>query len=320
MTLSRPWNHRRRLPRSLPIASLLAVLAVSGCAQLGRHKSRVGEQPAHVSTAVIPSAAPVAEPVNDLSLAAIIDDQLQRGHYAEGEQSLHHYLAQHPGDRPAKAMLHQLTANPQRWFGRQSQAHVVQAGESYSSLAGRYLGDPGLFLILARYNGSTNPSLLRVGETVQLPAAARTSVPTATVSPAADGTDHGTTAAATPGSSPTIAPDTAPANESPPARAKRLQRESVALLDQGHKEQALTRLDQALTVDPQLKPGGSEAVSLRKDLVTSFHQRAIVLYRDQRLDQAIALWDRVLAIDPKFEPAIVYRTRALELKHRLKQL
>ena len=316
MTSIWPWNHRRRLPRSVQI-SLLAVLAVSGCAQMGRHKSRV-DQPAPVSTAVIP-AAPVAEPVSDLSLAEIIDNQLQRGHYTEGEQSLHHYLAQHPGDRPAKAMLHQLTANPERWLGRQSQAHVVQAGESYSSLAGRYLGDPGLFLILARYNHSTNPSLLRVGETVQLPSAARTSAPAAAGSAGADGADQGAAAAAA-GSAPTTAPATAPVNESSSAKAQRLQRESVVLLDQGHQQQALTRLDEALTADPQLKPDGSEAVKLRKDLVTSFHQRAIVLYRDQRLDQAIALWDRVLAIDPKFEPAIVYRTRALELKHRLKQL
>jgi tetratricopeptide (TPR) repeat protein len=267
-----------------------------------------------VSTAVIPAA--VAEPVSDLSLAEIIDTQLQRGHYTEGEQSLHHFLAQHPGDRRAKAMLHQLTANPERWLGRQSQAHVVQAGESYSSLAGRYLGDPRLFLILARYNHSTNPSLLRVGETVQLPSTARTSAPAAA---GADGADQDAAAAAA-GSAPTTAPETAPANESSSAKAQRLQRESVALLAQGHKEQALARLDQALTVDPQLKPDGSQAVKLRKDLVTSFHQRAIVLYRDQRLDQAIALWDRVLAIDPTFEPAIVYRTRALELKHRLKQL
>ncbi len=319
MTSIWPWNHRRRLLQTLQIASLLAVLAVSGCALMSKPKPRV-DQPAPHARGGRPCAAPVAEPVYDLSLAEIINDQLQRGHYAEGEQSLHHYLAQHPGDRPAKAMLHQFTANPERWLGRESQAHVVQAGESYSSLAGRYLGDPGLFLILARYNHSTNPSLLRVGETVQLPSAARTSVPTTTVSPGADGVAHDASAEPPPGSAPTAVPETAPANESSSAKAQRLQREGVALLAQGHKEQALARLDEALTIDPQLKPDGSEAVKLRKDLVTSFHQRAIVLYRDQRLDQAIALWDRVLAIDPKFEPAIVYRTRALELKHRLKQL
>jgi tetratricopeptide (TPR) repeat protein len=55
-------------------------------------------------------------------------------------------------------------------------------------------------------------------------------------------------------------------------------------------------------------------------VLNNYHQRAIVLYRDQKLDQAIALWDHVLAIDPGYEAATVYRTRALELKHRLKQL
>ena len=31
-------------------------------------------------------------------------------------------------------------------------------------------------------------------------------------------------------------------------------------------------------------------------------------------------WDHLLAIDPGYEAATVYWTRALELKHRLKQL
>jgi tetratricopeptide (TPR) repeat protein len=45
----------------------------------------------------------------------------------------------------------------------------------------------------------------------------------------------------------------------------------------------------------------------------------VVLYRDQQLDKAIALWNRVLAIAPNYEPAVAYRARALELKQRLKQ-
>jgi hypothetical protein len=46
----------------------------------------------------------------------------------------------------------------------------------------------------------------------------------------------------------------------------------------------------------------------------------VVLYRDQKLDQAIALWDHVLAIDPGYERATIYRARAIELQHRLKQI
>ncbi len=109
------------------------------------------------------------------------------------------------------------------------------------------------------------------------------------------------------------------AHESPADKAQRLQRESLSLLDEGKNEQALTRLSEALSIDPGLKPVGPQAVALRQQLLSSYHERAIVLYRDQQLDQAIALWDRVLAIDPTYEPATVYRTRALELKHRLKQ-
>ncbi|HTM29615.1 MAG TPA: LysM domain-containing protein, partial [Rhodanobacter sp.] len=59
--------------------------------------------------------------------------------------------------------------------------------------------------------------------------------------------------------------------------------------------------------------------ALRSQLLDSYHERAIVLYRDQQLDQAIVLWNRVLAIAPGYEPAVVYRARALELKQRLRQ-
>ena len=93
----------------------------------------------------------------------------------------------------------------------------------------------------------------------------------------------------------------------------------MALLGQGHQQQALARLDEALLINPRLQSSGPEAASLRQQLVVSYHQRAIVLYRNQQLDPAISLWDHVLAIDPGYEPAVVYRARARELKQRLKQ-
>jgi tetratricopeptide (TPR) repeat protein len=118
---------------------------------------------------------------------------------------------------------------------------------------------------------------------------------------------------------PASAATTAPVDASAAAKARRLQDESLALLHKGQRSQALERMDQALDADPQLAPANADAQSLRKQLVSVYHQRAIVLYRDQQLDQAISLWDRVLAIQPDFEPATVYRARALELKQRLKQ-
>lgn len=304
------------------IAPLLAMLFVSGCAQVNK---RVGDRlirptaiftPPSESRETTATVAVAADP----SLATIVDDELQHGHYATGKTALRRYLVQHPGDRSAEAMLRQLTADPEHRLGRASRTHVVEAGDSYSTLAARYLGDAGLFLILARYNHSTDPSLLQVGETVRLPmSATAVSTPTIATTPAVDDSAREAVAEATADGTPTISRDTATGAETPAAKAQRLQRESVALLDQGHKQQALTRLDQALVIEPQLKPSGTDATSLRKELVNSFHQRAIVLYRDQQLDPAIALWNRVLAIDPNYEPAVIYRTRALELKRRLKQ-
>ena len=295
-----PGAGRQWRTRTLSVVMALVTLGASGCTTLrGRH-STVVVTSSQSSTA---SPASPTETSRQPSLTAIIRNQLQLGHYAEGETALRHYLKQHPGDRAAQAMLRQLTADPRQALGERWRAHVVQPGDSYSTLAGRYLGDPNLFLILARYNGSANPSMLRAGETLRMPlsagvdAAAAAESPTATAMPTA--IVRGT--------------------ESSVAEARRLQGESVSLLGQGHKDQALARLDQALAIDPQLKPAGAGAMALRTQLLDSYHERAIVLYRDQQLDQAIALWDRVLAIAPDYEPAIVYRTRARELKQRLKQ-
>jgi tetratricopeptide (TPR) repeat protein len=310
-TSTRSWRRRRPWQWAALCATLLLVLVVSGCVRPTRSV---------VVSRSAPHATGAAETRRaDASFATIVDE-LQRGHYAEGEQALRQYLAKHPGDRAAQAMLRQLTGDPQQLLGRASRAHVVQEGESYSLLAARHLGDASRFLILARYNGSTNPSRLQVGQTVQLPVSGA-GVP-AEAQPVVAGTGEAGHGAMGEPSAPANADARRPVAavaESSAQKARRLQKESVALLGQGQRQQALARLDEALTIDPRLPPGGAAAASLRKDLLAGCHQRAIVLYRNQQLDPAIALWDHVLAIDPGYEPATVYRARALELKQRLKQ-
>jgi len=279
--------------------AVLVAVGVSACSSLGSHSSVV-VTPARSRTPAVPAEPAKASP--GPSLATIIDRQLQPGHYAEGEQALRQYLRQHPEDRAAQNMLRQLTADPEQWLGSRSREHVVKPGESYSTLAARYLGDASRFLILARYNHSTNPSLLRVGQTLRIPLSARGT------SPAAEAVVANVPAA-----------EQASVTESSVAKARRLQGESVSLLGQGHTQQALARMDEALSVDPRLQPSGPEAAGLRSRLLDAYHERAVVLYRDQQLDNAIALWNHVLAIAPDYEPAIAYRARALELKQRLKQ-
>jgi len=288
----------------LVLAGALAI-GLGGCAQLQHLKARLaGRDKPAVTVAPATAPAPTRAPVEEAppsSLASIINDQLQEGHYAEGERELRRYLEVYPDDRAAQAVLRQLTVDPEEALGHASRPYVVRPGDSYSTLAARFLGDGGRFLILARYNDSSNPSILRVGQTLRVPATRL----------AAGTRPEGPIQAAT-AASPSV-------DSSGAARARRLQDESLVLLRKGQRSEALERMDQALDVDPQLPPSGADAKALRKQLVSVYHQRAIVLYRDQQLDQAISLWNRVLAIEPDFEPATVYRARALELKQRLKQ-
>lgn len=298
-----------RSPRRLPAIAVgmpglvLVLLVLGGCAQLERLRHRGDHAPATPALAPPPApVAPVEPPVAVRPLGKIINEDLQHGRYSEGEAALRAYLAAHPKDRLAQSMLRQLTADPQRTLGPVGSTHVVQAGESYSTLAKRYLGDARLFLILARYNQSTQPALLRAGEKLRLPASRR---------------QAGDVAAEAVGGA---AKPERPQTESPAARSQRLQRESLQLLGAGQETQALARLDAALAADPGLASDRAGAEALRQRVVASCHQRAIVLYRDQKLEPAIALWDRVLAVEPSYEPALAYRARALELQRRLKQL
>ncbi|HEV2539463.1 MAG TPA: LysM peptidoglycan-binding domain-containing protein [Frateuria sp.] len=295
------YVHSAQVRRALVLASgVLLAGGLGGCAEL---KARMGGHtapaPAAASAPAPASPPPVTDEAPPPSLAAIVNQQLQLGHYAEGERQLRRFLQVNPDDRVAQALLRQLTADPEQALGHASREYVVQPGDSYSTLAARYLGDGGRFLILARYNRSANPSVLRAGQKLRLPASRLAS---AEVPEGAAQEQHA-----------------APASASNEARARRLQDESVALLHKGQRSQALERMDEALDADPGLPAAGADAQALRQQLVSVYHQRAIVLYRDQQLDQAISLWNRVLSIQPDFEPATVYRARALELKQRLKQ-
>ncbi|RRQ24431.1 LysM domain-containing protein [Guyparkeria sp. SCN-R1] len=271
---------------------------------------------------------------------AILDD-LQRGGYAPGRRDLARYLERHPGDMVARAVMRQLTADPEEVLGRQSHEYTVRPGDSYSALAARHLGDAGLFLILARYNDSENPSDLRVGESLRLPGPPRSS-------------DAGPTALADEGQparrqlerAPIPSRQTAAALALPDAplpsfqsaaadrdaassgsssnetgtRAEQLQKEAMSLLADDRPGAALKRFEAALAEDEGIEPAATRAPALRERLVDEYHERAILRYRNQDLDEAIALWDRLLAIDPTFEPARTYRARARELQRRVDQL
>ena len=331
--------------RLLPLVVLLAgSTLLGGCAQLNAFDARLQELTGGDGKTAEPrpvDESTVAPPADRRSLDAILED-LQRGGYARGRRDLARYLERHPDDVVARAVMRQLTADPEEVLGRQSHEYTVRPGDSYSALAARYLGDAGLFLILARYNGSENPSDLRVGETLRLPGPARPTRAEPMNSadegqPARRQLDHAPipsrqTAAALalpdtplPSFQPSDGDESRPNTSATSAtdgkrRAERLQEEGLALLADDRPEAALERFEAALAEQAGIEPAASRAPALRERLVNEYHERAILRYRNQQLDEAIALWNRVLAIDPSFEPARTYRARARELQRRVDQL
>ena len=309
MTLIIQYSRRKASWRVLMTVLAIGLLGVGGCTQIGRmfgaRPPKVTVTPPSAPASSAPPPAPVVEAKPAPPLKTIVVEQLEQGHFAEGRRQLHRYIKQHPDDRTARDLWKQLTANPDKMLGTRSRIHVVKPGDTYSNMAARFLGDADQFLILARYNHATNPSLLQVGQQLRVPldkhpqAGAKSSQPQASV--ASDDKGAGASAASM-------------------NKAEQLQQQSLALLEQGHHQQAMNRMAQALDLDPKLKSPGGKADGLRQQLLASYHQRAIVLYRDQKLSQAIGLWNKILAIDPDYEPAIIYRARARELQSRLKQL
>ncbi|WP_417445947.1 LysM peptidoglycan-binding domain-containing protein [Kangiella sp.] len=58
----------------------------------------------------------------------------------------------------------------------------------------------------------------------------------------------------------------------------------------------------------------------RNKVSENYHQKALRLYRNQKLDEALIYWDKILAINPSDDLALVYKDRVKSLKERLDSL
>lgn len=83
---------------------------------------------------------------------------------------------------------------------------------------------------------------------------------------------------------------------------------------------ALDAFNAVLKLNPWHEGAKKQIAAIKADHVESMHKDAMVEYNKQNLDQAIALWDRVLALLPTHQSARLYRARAVDLKTRLMKL
>jgi tetratricopeptide (TPR) repeat protein len=278
------------------------------------------------------------------SVASLIGD----GHYDEARVLLEERLARNPEDSQARSLLHQLTVDAQALLGPPGSEHIVVAGDSLSALADRYLGDPQLYVLLARYNGIKQPRSLTVGQRIALPrqsdaaqaddAGRRAGVSESGPVPASAAEVRRAIEEALDAGKLDVAADRlARARTAPASRewsgwlvplGQRLEAlqwqqrgvEAEARDEMVGREQALAAFERALSIRPDLEPAKTRRVALRTALVEDYHRAAVVHFRNQRIDEALALWDKALVLDPGFEPALGYRARALEIKRRLDRL
>lgn len=215
-----------------------------------------------------------------------IIQMLEDGRQDQARVALKTYRAKDPKNPLALSLQQQLDANPIRMLGKPATTYTVQPGDTLGGLAERFLGSSSKFVILARYNHIARSKDLRIGEVIKLPASA---IPAETPVPLGASSS-----------------DTSPLTDHPSTPNEK-------------SAQDLNPVDTGGAQPPAHEQTGKlDAKSLL--IVQKYHKQALAAYRKQNLDQAIALWDKALAIDPNYEPALGYRARAMELKKRMNQL
>lgn len=65
---------------------------------------------------------------------------------------------------------------------------------------------------------------------------------------------------------------------------------------------------------------GRKLEQLESALVEHYHDGAVSAWRDQKVERSIDLWERVVRIDPGFEPAVRYLERARRVRTELQAL
>lgn len=222
---------------SLLAAGLLA-LAVSGCSS-----------GPHVADAA--STAPPSAPAASVSGWAGREDVghaielINQGDVAQARTMLVAVIKRQPNDQIAADLMKQIDGDPVALLGKASFPYTARQGDTLSSLAGRFLGNPIQFYALGRYNGLSFPAAIRPGQALRIPgelkvAKVRAPAPKAAVAAATPKTATSSVAAAA-----------APRPTAPePDRAAKLRAAALEQLNRGAVDRAIVLLREADRMAP----------------------------------------------------------------------
>jgi tetratricopeptide (TPR) repeat protein len=307
-------------PRARTLIAV-AALACAACASeptsgpgVPAAASRAPATPAAPSPAPEPAApAPApAEPATPQSraqaqrVALEAVDQLQNGDEAGARATLERAMSMDPANELAKRLMDQIRADAQRELGPTFFRYTVQADDSLSKLAQRFLGDRFRFYILAKYNDIANPSRLQTGQVLKIPGREPPPVAAPARPPEIARPPEPTEAAKAP-------------EEPKPNEAERLYKQALAQRQAGDLDAAYASLRDASRREPANATYSKQLEATRVDLVRRYDRAATQAFQRQNLDLAIRNWDRVLEIDPGNQKARLERARAEELKKRMQE-
>jgi hypothetical protein len=260
---------------------LVLALALGGCAR----------EPAIQAAPAPPAEAPPLPPppppppvpyspeqARTLTREAL--EPLQAGDEATARTMLEQAQKHDPAYELPKRLLQQITGDPQRDYGAASFPYRVERGDTLATIAQRFLNDKYLFYALAKYNDIKVPRSLQVGQTLRIWGKA---------------------------------PRMAPAKVPPPDLAETGKAEHKRDAPPVAVEPAKAKSDLAKNDDATRLA----AADARREQAVTLHREATAELSRQNLCRAIALWDRVVELDPEQKLAHVKRAQALDLREKL---
>jgi hypothetical protein len=221
----------KRRSRPIATASLaLLALALAGCG---------GKRTA-------PQTVSAAAPVRDAEWARRqLQDALaalNAGDSVRARPLLIELLTVQPGDMLAQNLLKQIDTDPKLLLGTQNYRYTVKDGDTMSSIAQHFLGDPTMAYALSRYNDLASPLGLTPGQSILIPGKRKPAATAKKSAPAAK------KPAATAKAPPAPAKPAQPAGN--PAQAAKLRGEGLAAMNGGAINRAVVLFRQALAYDP----------------------------------------------------------------------
>ncbi len=244
-----------------------------------------------------------------LTLEAI--DSLQNGDEAKAQGVLEQALALDAGNDLARKLMDQIKADPQTELGSVYFRYTVQRDDSLSKIAQQYMGDRFRFHILARYNDIANPSKLAAGQVIKIPG--RAPPPGAQPPRPAPGQAPAPTVAE--GDAAAKAVDSA----TPRSASAVLMQQGADLQRAGDLGGAYDAYKEAAARDPANREAAQKRDALRQTLARRYEREAVQAFQRQKLDESIAKWDQVLALEPNNQKAKLERERALDLRKKMNE-